>query len=64
LIFYYTKYPQKSKARLVYQYLFEKLQNKQRKILPEEKTAILSWILKLFFAPLMIVWFMDHIHKL
>lgn len=64
LLVYYWKYNQKSKARIVYRYVIDKIHNKERKISSEEKTAILSWVLKLFFWPLMIIWFMDHIHKL
>ena len=65
LIPYYYFYNQKSKARIVINYGIEKIALKSlKKMSPTEKTALLSWVLKLFFAPLMIIWFMDHIHKL
>lgn len=57
LIPFYTIYKDKSKARLVINYFVQKIINYKYKLKNEEKVSILAWCVKLFFAPLMIVWF-------
>lgn len=61
LIPFYMIYSDKSKARIVINYLKNKIKNTKYKIKNEEKTAILAWCVKLFFAPLMIAWLTWHI---
>lgn len=59
LIPYYFIYPYSSKARLVYKYIWEiiKWWNDYG---DRHKTALLAWIVKLFFVPLMLVWITGH----
>ena len=57
LIPFYLVYKEKSKARTIIEYLIKKVKNIKHKINHEEKVALLAWMVKLFFAPLMIVWF-------
>ncbi len=64
LIPYYIKYPSKSKALIIYEYIDKKIHNFSYKINKKEKTAILAWIVKLFYAPLMIFWVSGHIFTL
>lgn len=54
----------KSKARIVINYIFKKIKIKNYSITPEEKTALLAWIVKWFFAPLMIFWLIWHIFSI
>lgn len=60
LIPYYIYYKSPSKARIVFWYFWKIIQwNNQ--IEEKEKTALLAWVVKIFFAPLMIVWVSKHI---
>lgn len=63
LIPYYLIYKTPSKARLVYMYLWEiiKWGNNYN---DKNKTALLAWIVKLFFVPLMLVWITQHCFNL
>lgn len=63
LIPFYIIYPHRSKARLAIRYIWEIIkwwENYWQK----HKTALLAWIVKLFFAPLMIVWITQHVFNL
>lgn len=63
LIPYYLIYKTPSKARLVYNYLWEIMKwgdNYNEK----HTTALLAWIVKLFFLPLMLVWITNHCFNL
>ncbi len=64
LIPYYIKYKEKSKAIIIYEYINNIFSISNYKINSKEKTAILAWIVKLFFAPLMIFWLSWHIFTL
>lgn len=57
LIPFYYIFKNKSKARIVLYYLYKKIKNINHKMQNEDKVSILAWSVKLFFAPLMIVWF-------
>jgi len=59
LIPYYMVYTSPSKARTVLGYFLKILRgdNSQTK---QEQTALLAWIVKIFFAPLMITWVTQH----
>ncbi len=57
LVPFYIYYKDRSKARITINYLINKIKDFRYKIKKEEKVAILTWIVKLFFVPLMIVWF-------
>ena len=61
LIPFYIFHKDKSKARIIIKYLGDKIINYKQKITKEEKVSILAWAVKLFFAPLMIVWLTWHI---
>jgi protein-S-isoprenylcysteine O-methyltransferase Ste14 len=63
LIPLYLKYPAESKARIVIGY-FSKVIRGDNSYSEKEKTALLVWIVKLFFAPLMITWLTKHIFSL
>ncbi len=56
LIPFYIIENEKSKARIVIEYVIKKINNSEYKISPEEKNSILAWLVKLFFIPLMIMW--------
>lgn len=60
LIPFYIIYWDKSKARMIYSYLVKKVKNLKHKLPKKTKIAFLAWAVKLFFAPLMIVWITDH----
>lgn len=62
LPFYYI-HPSPSKARLVFSYLW-KVIGWNNDFKETEKTAVLAWIVKLFFIPLMITWFTGHVFSL
>ena len=64
LIPYYFMFSGKSKARIVLKYFLKVLWGYGNIPDEREKTAILAWIVKLFFAPLMIIWLTDHIFNL
>jgi len=61
LIPFYLKYKEKSKARIIIKYFYKKFKDKNYKIKKKEKISILAWLVKLFFAPLMIIWLTIHI---
>jgi len=63
LIPFYLFYKDQSKARIIIGFIYTYLQ-KRRKIKAHEKTAVLAWIVKAFFAPLMIFWLTEHIFNL
>lgn len=54
----------KSKARIVINFIWNKINYKNIVINSEEKTSILAWLLKAFYAPLMINWLAWHIFSL
>ncbi len=58
---FYTFYTGKSKALLVLEFLSKKITHFSYRWSHEEKTALLAWIVKAFWAPLMIFWLSDHI---
>lgn len=60
LIPFYSVYPEKSKARIVIGYI-RKVLRWDNSYSNKEKTALLAWIVKLFFIPLMITWFTQHV---
>lgn len=65
LIPFYIFQEEKSKARIIISYLLRKIfQKKSPPFQPIEKTAILAWIVKWFFAPLMIFWLTGHIFNM
>lgn len=65
LIPFYIFIDEKSKARIVLWYIYRKIfKQDSLKIQSEEKTALLAWIVKWFFAPLMIFWLTGHIFDL
>jgi protein-S-isoprenylcysteine O-methyltransferase Ste14 len=61
LIPFYIFFTNKSKARIIINYILIKIKNIKYKISKKEQVSILAWIVKLFFAPLMIIWLTDHI---
>lgn len=61
LIPFYKIYSKKSKARIIIHYIIKKYKNIKYTLKEYEKIAFLSWIIKLFFAPLMIFWLTWHI---
>ena len=63
LVPFYLYYEKPSKARIVLGYLW-RLIRWRFSYSQKEQTALLSWIVKLFFAPLMIVWLTQHIFNL
>ena len=63
LIPFYITYPAASKARLVYAYIWEIL-TWGTNYTSKHTNALLAWIVKLFFAPLMIVWITNHFFNL
>lgn len=63
LIPYYIYYKTPSKARTVIWY-FKKVISGDPSQSQKEKTAILSWLVKLFWAPLMITWLSGHIFNM
>lgn len=65
LIPFYILFEEKSKARIVFWFITRKLLKKEKNpIQPYEKTALLAWIVKWFFAPLMIFWLTGHIFNM
>lgn len=65
LIPFYAFFDWKSKARIILWFLYNKIIKRNKKnITQAEKTAILAWIVKWFFAPLMIFWLTWHIFEL
>ena len=56
LIPFYLIENEKSKARIIIEYIIKKFKDNEYKINNEEKNSILAWLVKLFFAPLMIMW--------
>lgn len=64
LIPFYIKYPEiESKALIVIQY-FGKILRGDNSYSKKEQTALLAWIVKLFFAPLMISWLANHVFNM
>jgi len=61
LIPFYYKEEKKSKARIIIEYIIKKNQNIKYKIKKEELLSILAWLVKSFFAPLMIIWLTTNI---
>lgn len=64
LIPFYIFSTSHSKARIVFWYFKNKIFLPKYSISQKEKTAILAWIVKWFFAPLMILWVSSHIMNL
>lgn len=63
LIPYYLVYTSESKWRIILQYLW-KVAKGNPKQTDKEQTALLAWIVKIFFAPLMITWLTQHIFNM
>lgn len=63
LIPYYLVYKSSSKARLVYVYIWE-IMRWWNNYDSKHKTALLAWLVKLFFVPLMLVWITNHCFNL
>lgn len=61
LIPFYYFHREKSKALLAIEYAYKKISDFRYVQKKEESVAILAWGVKLFFAPLMIFWFLDHL---
>ncbi len=61
LVPFYIFYKPKSKARIIINYIIKKIKNIKYKMISDEKVSILSWFVKMFFAPLMIIWLTSHI---
>lgn len=62
LVPFYLTYREKNKARIIINFLYRFISSLfTYKINKKEKLSILSWIVKLFFAPLMIFWLTWHI---
>jgi len=61
LIPFYIYFKDKSKARIIIEYIIKKNKDSKYKINNEQQTSILAWVVKLFFAPLMIIWLTTHI---
>lgn len=61
LIPFYIYYSDKSKARIIINYIVKKIKNSSYIINKEEKISLLAWIVKLFFAPLMVFWLLSQI---
>lgn len=59
LIPFYLIEKEKSKARIIYNFLWKKFKDKNYKINDTEKNSILAWIVKMFFAPLMVYSFFN-----
>jgi len=55
LVPFYIVYKEKSKARIIIKCIIKFFSRKNYSINNEEKISILAWIVKLFFAPLMII---------
>lgn len=49
-----------SKALIIFEYVRDIFKKRVVSLQSAQKTALLAWAVKLFFAPLMIVWFTDH----
>lgn len=64
LIPFYKYYTSKSKARIIFNYIIKKIKNIEYKIKKQETFSVLAWIVKLFFAPLMIVWLTAHMFNM
>lgn len=65
LIPFYIFFKEKSKARIVINYIFRKISKKDKEEIKNyEKTSILAWFVKWFFAPLMIFWLTWHIFSM
>jgi len=63
LVPFYATYTKKSKGRIVLNYFWKVIKGNTL-YSQEEKTALLAWIVKLFFAPLMIMWLSKHIFNM
>ena len=61
LIPFYIFLKEKSKARIVINYIINKIRDYKYKIKKEELISILAWCVKIFFAPLMVVWLTWHV---
>jgi len=64
LIPFYLIEKEKSKARIIIEYIIKKINNRKYNINSEEKNSILAWIVKLFFAPLMIIWLSTNLSEI
>ncbi len=63
LIPYYLTYTHESKALIVLGY-FKKVISGNNSYTEKERVALLAWVVKLFFVPLMIVWLTQHVFSL
>lgn len=63
LIPFYFLEKEISKARIIFWAIKNKIKDKKYNINNEEKNAILAWLVKLFFVPLMIIWISSNISE-
>ena len=61
LIPFYIYFTEESKARITINYIKNKFINVKYKLKEVERVAFFSWIIKAFFAPLMIIWLTWHV---
>ncbi len=61
LIPYYYFEKEKSKARIIFTCIYKKIKNKTYKINFSEKTAILSWLVKWFYIPIILIWLTENL---
>lgn len=64
LIPFYLLEKEKSKARIIFWAIKNKIWNANYKINNEEKNSILAWLVKIFFVPLMIIWISSNISEI
>lgn len=58
---FYIYHTEKSKALVVIEYIWKKIRSFSYKMNEKEKVSILAWIVKAFWAPLMIFWLSENI---
>jgi hypothetical protein len=58
---FYIFHTGKSKALIIFEYIWKKGKYVSYSATSEEKTALLAWLVKCFWAPLMIFWLTGHI---
>jgi protein-S-isoprenylcysteine O-methyltransferase Ste14 len=61
---FYIVHTEKSKALIILEYIWKKIRNLRYKLNQKEKLSILSWMVKSFWAPLMIFWLSEHISSM
>lgn len=56
LIPFYIFHKEKGKALIILEYLAKKIKNTKTPISQKEKISMLAWGVKIFYAPLLIMW--------